>query len=255
MKIQHISLAIFLGLGSTLTAFGQVDTSRYFRTSTPVKTVAQTPVSAETNAKYPRKVSVMLNPQHAFYRQARVDIELFSRRERPNAVFSEQSITIAPRFTQANKWSVWGPYEDYAKVNSIGADVYHKLYLGEKAMGDNPDLKLYIAYGAGFNRTSMQHVVDYSSPDFIYNLDDTISKQSVVQYNAFVMAGMQLLAAKHIVFDIYGGVGSKQAVYLSSVPTASRSDAYHSPNYSGAYALLGVRLGFQTGGKHRKPTI
>ncbi|SFB73188.1 hypothetical protein SAMN05421780_101156 [Flexibacter flexilis DSM 6793] len=266
MKFNTITLAILWGLGSTFSALGQTDSTRYFRTSTtPKNTPTPAPaVVANTTpviqqdvpaAKYPRKISVMLNPQHVFYRQARIDIELFSRRERPNAFISEQSLTIAPRFTSTERWGVWGPHDDYAKVRAIGADVYHKLYLGEKMMGDIQDTKFYVAYGAGFNRSTMQHMVDYSSPDFVYNLDDTISKQSVVQYNFFAMAGMQIRAAKHFIFDFYGGLGGKQAVYLSSVPMVSRSDAYRSPNYSGAYALLGLRLGFQTSGRPRKPTI
>ncbi|SFB73139.1 hypothetical protein SAMN05421780_101153 [Flexibacter flexilis DSM 6793] len=184
-----------------------------------------------------RKVAVMVSLPHLLTSQLRADIEIFSKKIRPEATFARQSFCISPRYYNDYQWFI-GTI-DNNKTYGYGLDLAHKLYFRNK---ENPNSQLYVGYGVGANYLNLEGKLTE-----FWGADENIHKQ-LIRYQGYTTAGVQLALGRNVVLDSYVGVGYKGTHQISqSNNTELTYENFTNPVYNGFYPVLGLKAGVQFG--------
>lgn len=191
----------------------------------------------KTKKSNQRKVAVMVSLPHLLTGQLRADIELFSKKIRPEATFTRQSFTISPRYYNDYQWFIGGM--DNKNIYGYGLDLAHKLYLSNP---EKTNSLVYIGYGAGANYLNLEGKLNE-----FWGTEENIHKK-LIRYQGYTMLGVQIAASRHIVFDSYVGVGYKGTHQISqSNNTELTYENFTNPVYNGFYPVFGLKAGIQFG--------
>ncbi|SFB73172.1 hypothetical protein SAMN05421780_101155 [Flexibacter flexilis DSM 6793] len=186
----------------------------------------------------PRKYGVMVNLPHLLAEQLRLDVEIFSKKYRPNALFSTQSLIVAPRYYHNIYWETGGVHNK--STFGLGVELQHKLYLGN----DNNELQdnltqFYFGYGAGLNYLHTEG--DFTTTDIF--AEGVHINQKYLRYNSFATMGMNV-SVKHFVIDSYIGFGYKYTHRLNNIQGQRPLDEnILRPAYTGLYPVMGFKIG------------
>lgn len=191
----------------------------------------------------PRKYNILISPIHLLSRQVRMDVEIFSKKYRPNAIITNNSYTFTTRLYRDNILRFYDHYGEHLK--GWGLDFSQKFYLNNRLFKTDDSFRFYVGYGIGANYMNYEEL-KYSSQDW----NSYWQSYKFMRYQAFAMLGAQK-TFNHLVFDYYMGVGYKYTHYLSKEKSY---DYLHNsdltiPDYTGFYPFVGVKIGFQSGKK------
>jgi hypothetical protein len=181
---------------------------------------AQEPETASEN-KFPTRM-ISFVPQYAFMNGLRLDYDF--------QLTKNNWIQLAPTF-YIGKESM--DINNFEEIAGIGLHAYHRYHPG----GGFGEVPVYLSFGPVYQYFHLEHEE--------WEMNSTILRNTHIhRIGLDVIIGIFSPAANEIVFDVYTGIGLRQAFHKTDAVKADNfDDSIVDFGYSGSIFILGLRIG------------
>jgi hypothetical protein len=207
------------------------------------------PANAQADATVVKKFFVKFTPQHLFINGLHMELE------KPLQAGTRASVIVSPRVYSGQTRTVdalasrrYAVRKDETRVNGVGLEVQHRVYLSSNANFD--EKRFYFAYGPNFHRFNVKfrkegYQAEVGSDGLTYYRGTRRPfNEKIYRWGAVAMLGLQQpMYTARLLIDLYLGPGYKYSTIRTNYTSVRYNERTSDFGYTGFYLLTGIKFG------------